>query len=217
MYDFAKSEHCKIAVDIGTFTGMGSLRAMINGFLQKDRENCTIFSFESNKERATEALKRYKRSPFDMSFLQIYIGKISQNGFLSMEQAMSHPNYQGIKGLIGYYGEEKAVYDVAEYVGNVLPETIDLVCMDGGEFSSPGDWATIKVKNPKLIVLDDIYVFKNYFIHNELLNNTNYKCIFSAPIRNGISIFLRNDVLYTIPNNINFNNYAYITYPLVWE
>jgi len=217
MFDFAKHFSCKVAVDIGTFTGMGSLRAMINGFLHKDRKDCTIFSFESNKERAVEALQRYKRSPFDMSFLQVHIGKISKDGFLPMNQALSHPNYIGIKGLLGFYPEEKEVYDAAEYVGNVLPDSIDLVCMDGGEFSSPGDWDTIKIKNPKLIVLDDIFVFKNYFVHEELTKNKDYTCIFSAPIRNGISIFLRNDVPYKIPEQVTMNNNCYIQYPLFWE
>jgi hypothetical protein len=217
MFDFAKSEHCSVAVDIGTFSGMGSLRGIINGFLHKDRSNCTIHSFETNKERAEEALKRYKRSPYDMSFLKIHIGRISKDGFLPMNQALLHPNYQGIKGLIGFYPEEKAVYDAAEYVGDVLPETVDMVCMDGGEFSAPGDWDTIKCRNPKLIVLDDIFVFKNYFIHEELMKNKDYTCIFSAPIRNGISVFLRNDIPYKIPEQITMNNYSYIQYPLVWE
>ena len=108
MYDFAKQDYCKIAVDIGTFTGMGSLRAMINGYLQKDRRGCTIYSFESNKERATEAFERYTKGPFDMSFLQIHIGKISENGFLTMNEALSHTYYENIKGLLGFYPEEKA-------------------------------------------------------------------------------------------------------------
>jgi hypothetical protein len=64
MFDFAKSLHCRIAVDIGTFSGMGSLRAIINAFLHKDRSDCLIHSFETNKERAEEALRRYKRSQF---------------------------------------------------------------------------------------------------------------------------------------------------------
>ena len=218
MYDFAKQNFCNVAVDIGTFTGMGSLRAMINGFLQKnDRSNLKIYSFESNKKRAIEALQRYKSGPFDMSFLEVHIGKISENGFLTIEQAMKHPQYEGIKGLTGYYAEEKEVYDLAPYVGDVLPNSIDLVCMDGGEFSSPGDWATIKPKFPKMIVLDDIGVFKNFFINEELQQNPLYKCIFMAPIRNGISIFLRNDVDYNIPSQITSKPYCYINYPLVWE
>ena len=217
MFDFAKSLHCRIAVDIGTFSGMGSLRAIINAFLHKDRSDCLIHSFETNRERAEEALRRYKRSPYDMTFLKIHIGKISKDGFLPMNQALLHPNYQGIRGLLGFYPEEKAVYDAAEYVGNVLPDSIDLVCMDGGEFSSPGDWDTIKIKNPKLIVLDDIFVFKNYFIHEELMNKKDYTCIFYAPIRNGISIFLRNDVPYKIPEQVTMNNSCYIQYPLFWE
>jgi hypothetical protein len=217
MFDFARSQHCCIAVDIGTFSGMGSLRAIINGFLHKDRNDCIIHSFETNRERAEEALKRYKRSPFDMSFLKVHIGKISKDGFLPMNQALLHPNYEGIKGLLTFYLEEKTVYDAAEYVGDVLPETVDMVCMDGGEFSAPGDWETIKQKNPKLIVLDDIFVFKNYFIHQELMSNNNYTCIFYAPIRNGISVFLRNDVSYQVPSQISMINYSYIQYPLIWE
>ena len=218
MYDFASKDYCNVAVDIGTFTGMGSLRGIINGFLQKkDRSNLKLYSFESDEERANEALKRYKSGPYDMSFLSINIGKISENGFLDMNVAMTHPQYEGIKGLCGYHPTEKAVYDAAKYVGDVLPDSIDLVCMDGGEFSSPGDWNTIKPKNAKMIVLDDIFVFKNYFIHQELLQSKEYTCIFSAPIRNGISIFLRNDVPYKIPDQVSIKNYCYISYPLVWE
>lgn len=218
MFDFARSEHCKTMVDIGTFTGMGSLRAMINGTLHKTRrDDCVIYSFESNAERANEAKQRYASGPYDMTFLKIHIGKISVDGFLKMNDAMSHPNYEGIKGLLGFYPEEKSVYDAAPYVGHVLPEFVDLVCMDGGEFSGPGDWKTIKAKNPKMIVLDDIYVFKNYFIHQELLNNPNYRCIVQAPIRNGISIFLRNDVDYKLPEQVSYKNYCYIPYPLPWE
>ena len=49
------------------------------------------------------------------------------------------------------------------------------------------------------------------------MKNKDYTCIFSAPIRNGISVFLRNDVPYKIPEQVTMNNNCYIQYPLFWE
>ena len=64
-----------------------------------------------------------------------------------------------------YMPGEKAVYDTAEYVGNVLPETIDMVCMDGGEFSSPGDWDAIKYRNPTNFYFIIFKIYKVIFIN----------------------------------------------------
>jgi hypothetical protein len=67
---------------------------------------------------------------------------------------------------------------------------LDMIILDGGEYTSEGDFEVLMKYNPKYIVLDDTRVYKCNNIRLNLLNDPNWKCIYdNQKNRNGESIF----------------------------
>ena len=71
---------------------------------------------------------------------------------------------------------------------------VDLVHIDGGEFSGPAEFETaiLYCKDVKYIALDDTTLFKNNRNYNTLLSNSSWK-IFkeNQSDRNGWAVFVR--------------------------
>jgi hypothetical protein len=80
-------------------------------------------------------------------------------------------------------------YFLCENILNQIPDNIDFLLLDGGEFSTYSEWNILKNRS-KIIVLDDTLVLKCKKIREELLNDDNYELIIDYPSdRNGFAIF----------------------------
>ena len=64
-----------------------------------------------------------------------------------------------------------------------------MVCLDGGEFSTMGDWETLQCKGPKVVALDDVHAIKCHDIKSDLLA-AGGELVFYDPERNGSAIIL---------------------------
>ena len=72
-----------------------------------------------------------------------------------------------------------------------LPNSIDLLILDGGEYSTYPEWIKLKERT-KIVFLDDTNLFKTKKIREELLKDTQYKILVDMPEdRNGFAIFER--------------------------
>ena len=73
-----------------------------------------------------------------------------------------------------------------------LPEKIDFLILDGGEYSTYPEWNKLR-KRTKIVFLDDTMIFKTSKIRKELLEDIDYKIIIDKPnFRNGFAIFKKN-------------------------
>lgn len=106
------------------------------------------------------------------------------------------PNDEPRRSL--FFAEMKAC-ESYPYIGDQLPEQIDLMLFDGGEFTSRFEFLKL-YKRCKVIALDDIrrdVAWKNYQNHQGLmspLNPTGWNLMFHRPFeRNGWSVFYRVD------------------------
>ena len=61
-----------------------------------------------------------------------------------------------------------------------LPDEIDFLILDGGEWSTYPEWERLKDRT-KIVFLDDIDTFKTRKIRSEILSNLNYKSISDNP------------------------------------
>jgi hypothetical protein len=71
-----------------------------------------------------------------------------------------------------------------------IPEHIDFLLLDGGEFSTYEEWKKLKDRT-KIVALDDTKVLKSKQIREELLTNPDYEKIVDSEDRNGFAIFKR--------------------------
>jgi hypothetical protein len=84
--------------------------------------------------------------------------------------------------------EDIVNYKTCPDVYEMLPKQIDLLILDGGEFSTVPEF--LKLKNTyKYLVLDDTRALKTREINRQLLTRGDHALVSSADERNGFSIF----------------------------
>lgn len=185
-----------VFVEIGTWNGEGSTVCFINGILnqlrsgEKKSDYIKFYSVEANKDMHERA-KYFHSSIRSPSFVNLLYGKVNNSHIMSREEVINHHLFHTIKPHydLHYEDEEHSFYN-SPYIGDQIPSEVDVVLLDGGEFSTEGDWQFFQDKNVKVYMLDDVNIIKCSKIRETLLNNKDYKLIAEdLNDRNGWSIF----------------------------
>jgi hypothetical protein len=71
-----------------------------------------------------------------------------------------------------WYKKDLELLKEAENVLYLLPEKIDLLILDGGEYTTYPEWVLLKNRT-KYFILDDTNILKCAKIRQEILNNIN--------------------------------------------
>jgi hypothetical protein len=101
--------------------------------------------------------------------------------------------YNGnIPYFMEHYIPEKQLIETSKTINLDNIENIDFIILDGGEYSTQGDYDVLIQKKPKYIALDDVNVYKCKKIRQSLLNNKDW-VLYQEKLyeRNGWSIFER--------------------------
>ena len=150
------------------------------------RRNISFFSIESDLLCFKYAKKNLKNNLEDVNLV---LGRVHE---------IDHLNYVSKDTIYEYgYGEKEYewfIQDLRRYkkIKNVLPQIpnkIDLLLLDGGEFSGYADFLTLYSRS-EFIVLDDTTSFKQHnvikFINQ---NNTSFELIYDSENRHGVKIY----------------------------
>jgi hypothetical protein len=167
----------KSIVEIGTCGGMGSTLCI----LESIDYDCNFISFETNKNFYEEAkinLENYQNK------VQLIHGTIVDIedvlSFLS-DKILNSEQQSWLKGDLDCMKNCELVFDK-------IPQKIDFLLLDGGEFSTYSEWEKLKSKTT-IVALDDITVLKTNKIYSELISNKEYKLINQSSEGNGFAIF----------------------------
>jgi hypothetical protein len=127
-----------------------------------------------------------------LPFLRLLYGRLHRNGLMTEEQIRSHPLFPHVVTHFNlWYKQDVHDYNQAPVLDMALFPDLDVVVLDGGEFSSFADWTTLKTKNPKVVCLDDTNVMKNKDVVAELSQNPQWRKIAGNDERNGWAVFER--------------------------
>lgn len=166
-------------VEIGTWKGMGSTLSV----LKSKKDNTEFISLESNKDFFDIAKKNLK--PFEKNFKLIY-GRI-----VDVDEVMDFVSDFNLNTeQKNWLNEDIKNFNNCPNVLENIPEKIDFLILDGGEFSTYKEWYKLKDRT-KIVALDDINVLKCERIYNELKEDSNYKMIEITQEGNGFCIFLK--------------------------
>jgi hypothetical protein len=101
-------------------------------------------------------------------------------------------NLKSDSHAIKWYNKDMKFLKNSENVLSELPESIDLLILDGGEYTTYPEYHKLKDRT-NTIVLDDVNILKCKKIREELLSDSNFKLLNeNLEERNGFSIFQRN-------------------------
>jgi hypothetical protein len=185
IYNLCLQEDVKNIVEIGTWNGMGSTKCIYDAVLDK-KEEYLVYTLECNEEFYQKCLENYKNLPkldnfnfilgtivdpeenidpisnFDDKFFNIY-SRETQKSWRNEDVE----NCKNVKNVI-----------------DIIPEKIDLLILDGGEFSGLSEFNKLKDRSIYFI-LDDTNVIKNYEVANLIRNNNEFKVLHDSNERNG--------------------------------
>lgn len=190
IYNFSKSESIINIVEIGTWNGAGSTRCILEGIKDsKIKKNLlSIELYYDQWELANNNTKNYI-SEFS-NFLLLNGSIVSYNDVFWFDHSIILNNPSDHDRL--WYDKDLSLLKTSTDVSSYIPESIDLLILDGGEYTTYPEWLKLKNKT-KICILDDINTLKCNRIYNEILSdNKNYKILISnEKDRNGYCIFER--------------------------
>ena len=185
--DICSRPDVNVCVDIGAWNGLGTTQCIVSGLSSKKSGH--VYSFEVDDIMFAKAENVWRGN----SLVTLQKARLDET-MLTHADVEASPNYSNISSADWrtWYAGEHANFEKTTI--GTLPDTVDFVVIDGGEFSGPGDWAAVKTKNPKYVALDDTFTVKTDSVLREMLASGEWMVLYDGNDRNGWSI-LRKDGL----------------------
>lgn len=166
-------------VEIGAFNGRGSSFLLCRAVRGDQALSKRIFGLEANYDRYLSA----KRFLGFFDFYQLLWGRVIEESDLD-DRAL-----EGNEVL--WLQEDASNLRKCPNVLSLLPTRIDLLLLDGGEFSSFAEFSLLKDRCMGYVVLDDILTRKNAAVFDALIGDSQFCLIDQSSERNGIAVFRR--------------------------
>jgi hypothetical protein len=166
-------------VEVGTWNGQGSTVQLMNAL--KGNQSAEIHTIESNYNRMVEAQDFWRKQA---SGPQIHFHHGVLHRKVASEWAI--PPHQ----FIGFMHEEERKAVEESPLLELPLESVDAILLDGGEYTTTGDYEVLLKLKPSVIILDDTMVYKTNKIRQALLESYEWKVLEDWPeSRNGFAIF----------------------------
>lgn len=188
IYNLCLQDDVKNIVEIGTWNGMGSTKCIYDAIFEKKGEYL-VYSLECNIEFYNIALINYKNLP-KLDNFNIILGTIispeeNKDPINSYDDIFFNQYSRDIQN--SWYIQDLENCKKVPNVLSIMPDSIDLLILDGGEFSSLSEYQKLKDR-VKYLILDDTNMIKNYEVSNIIRSDKNYEVIFDSNDRNGFLI-----------------------------
>lgn len=170
-------------LEIGTWNGLGSTKAFVDGFETRDDNNYIFYSLECNKEKWNDASKLYSKNE-RIHILNEVIWNEQPNDFYEIfPQCLTNENFKHWNEVdITNMKDCKLFLDRQD-----LPSHFDVVLLDGGEFTTYHEFKILENKT-KILMLDDINVDKCKLIVKEIEASNDWMIVKKSETRNGFLI-----------------------------
>jgi len=177
-------------VEIGTWNGLGSTLCILDGI--KDRPYKSFHSLECNKEKLEQARKNLASYLVD-DRVHLVWGTVVPREYLSLKVIESiFPDLKRASG------ESRKILEVdiknclaSPNVICDLPEKIDFLLLDGGDYTSLQEFIMLLPRCSAYIAMDDTRLEKCYKIREMLCEMPEWNEIYCSQERNGFSVFER--------------------------
>lgn len=165
-------------VEIGCWNGKGSSRRIIDGAkLSSTFSDKRIIGLEADFRMYKKASSNLRKYP---SFTVLW-GSIVGIDELDVESLTPQE--------VDWYKNDMEAIKICPNVLNRMPATIDLLILDGGEFSTYSEFKRLYPLIGGWVVLDDTLVRKNRKVLLKLLQDNNFSLVRNSSARNGFAIF----------------------------
>ena len=178
IFDIVMMNDVNNIVEIGTWNGNGSTQCVIKALKDSKKIHYSFISIESNKKMYDEAYCNNSDNLSDLKKFKILHGVIIDYTQLLDFDKLDDSNFidynKATKRI--WFNEDIENIKNAPNILKKLPNKIDLLILDGGEFSTLAEFNLLKNKS-KYIIADDTKCIKSSEIRNELKQNNQYEVI----------------------------------------
>jgi hypothetical protein len=169
-------------VEIGTWNGRGSSQAIVRGVKSRSRvsrADVNVIGYEINPlmvKSAEKVLKKY-------SFFKVIFGSI-----VNVEE-LDRTNLDATEK--SWFEQDVLWMANAPKVFETLPSSIDLLILDGGEFSTFAEFVKLNSRVTNWIILDDTKTRKCAEIMRLVRKENKFFVVYESDERHGTSILKR--------------------------
>lgn len=184
IYKTVLKKDIKNILEIGTWNGMGSTQCVIKAL--KDRgEKADFISIELYPEMYNEAVMNLGD---DLDYVRLLNGRIINKDDLKwFDHSIIDLNNDLHAKL--YYQKDLDYLGSVKDVSNEIQDKIDLLILDGGEYSTYPEWKKLRDK-VEYVFLDDTAILKCSKIRKEIIESKKYQTIQDdLADRNGYALF----------------------------
>jgi hypothetical protein len=182
-----RQDDIKTIVEIGTWNGMGSTKCIYDSIIENNKTDYLVYSLESNPVFYNQAIYNLPK----IENFNIILGRIVEvDELIDIDKCddkffVPISNKQIVKSWLV---DDLKNYKEIENVLYQLPNKIDLLILDGGEFSSLSEIKKLKDR-ATYFVLDDTLLIKNNEVANIMRSDSNYQILYDNIYdRNGFLI-----------------------------
>jgi hypothetical protein len=180
----ASLSEVKSIVEIGTWSGLGSTKCIQSGLKSRsshDTDSLLVISLEVDSKMFKVAKRNLRANPK----IKLLWGSLVSERQLDMEDLTNDERT--------WLEADKLKIRQAPNVLDQIPANIDLLVLDGGEFSTGAEFQALKSRLTKLVVLDDTRTRKNRRVFEELKGDRAWFLVHESEERNGTAVFRRRD------------------------
>jgi len=187
IYDYASEPDIKTIVDIGTWNGLGTTKCVIDAIIDSNKSDYKFISIEANENAfplAKKNLAEYNE------YVDLQFGRITNVDDLTHPKDYDTSLFQQFpyEMQLQWFEVTLQEHETAPYIFDKLPDNIDLLILDGGEYSTYGEFVKLKDRF-RTVILDDTNTIKNYNNANYLRRSDMYTVIYDNPNdRNGCMV-----------------------------
>jgi hypothetical protein len=199
IYDLVSRKDINNIVEIGTWNGYGSTECIRKSIVDNNKENYTVYSLETNEKMYYQAIQR----EFPKNF-NIILGRIIDEddlNWMNWDEYFNSPEgYYHAGSKREWLNEDLYNLRLVENKIDLIPKRIDLLILDGGEFTTYPEYLKIGHR-ARFIILDDTNQLKCQKIREELINREGYTILLDE---------LNDRCGYLIVENETFKNTTYL-------
>ena len=166
-------------VEIGTWKGLGTTLIVANAIAQRD--NVSFVSLEANRNFHDTAVKNLRKK-------RVYGVNLIWGSIISSEDLDSSELTAEEKLWLE---QDLSALESCPDVKHLVPDEIDLLILDGGEFSTWSEFNWLLPRVRRFIVLDDTRVRKSKKADRYLESSSQFVRVGHVADRNGLSVWTK--------------------------
>lgn len=183
-YNLASNTNLTNYVEVGTWNGEGSTECLMDGLLGRPDNSC-LYSLEANIEFYNQAKRYWDSKGVSPEVLEkklkLIYGRLTEiEDVLSVEEVRDHAIF-GQHPWLEWRSRNIKEYGQCEMVLDQLPKEVDVLFLDGGQFSTREEFRKLKHRT-KVILLDDPATYKTESIRKEIVGDRDsWEILFDKP------------------------------------